>query len=97
MKIGLIREWKQPADKRVALTPALCAELKQKYPQVDIVVEESPDRTYTSAEYRSEGIEVVTDMADCDVLVGIKEVPIDKLIPNKTYLFFFSYCKGARV
>ena len=88
MKIGLIREWKQPADKRVALTPALCAELKQKYPQVDIVVEESPDRTYTSAEYRSEGIEVVTDMTDCDVLLGIKEVPIDKLIPNKTYLFF---------
>ena len=88
MKIGLIREWKQPADKRVALTPALCAELKQKYPQVDIVVEESPDRTYTSAEYRIEGIEVVTDMTDCDVLLGIKEVPIDKLIPNKTYLFF---------
>ncbi|MGB1038626.1 MAG: alanine dehydrogenase, partial [Bacteroidia bacterium] len=88
MKIALIREWKQPADKRVALTPELCAELKNKYPKVDIVVEKSPDRTYTEADYTSQGIEVVDDVSDCDILIGIKEVPIDKLIPNKTYLFF---------
>jgi alanine dehydrogenase len=88
MKIGIIREWKQPADKRVALTPDQCKEFKVKYPTVELVIEQSPDRTYTELDYTSAGMEVVTDLTDCDILIGIKEVPIDKLIPNKTYLFF---------
>lgn len=88
MKIGLIREWKQPADKRVALTPEQCAAFKQRYPKVELVVEDSPDRTFSKKEYEDVGIPVVKDVSDCDILVGIKEVPIDKLIPNKTYLFF---------
>ena len=88
MKIALIREWKQPADKRVALTPDLCVQLKEKYPTVEIVVEKSPDRTFLEKDYTSVGISVLNDVNDCDILIGIKEVPIDKLIPNKTYLFF---------
>lgn len=88
MKIGLIKEWKQPADKRVALTPELCAEFIKTYPSVEIAVESSTDRTFTDKEYKEVGVSVQTDMTDCDILVGIKEVPIDKLIPNKTYLFF---------
>ncbi|MDA8886011.1 NAD(P)-dependent oxidoreductase [Bacteroidia bacterium] len=88
MKIGLIREWKQPADKRVALTPELCLEFKKRHPKVELVVEKSPDRTYLESEYEKAGVLVVSDVTDCDVLIGIKEVPVDKLIPNKTYLFF---------
>ncbi len=88
MKIGLIREWKQPADKRVALTPTLCRVFKEHYPQVELVVESSPDRTFHDLDYQAVGIEVVQDLSDCDVLLGIKEVPIDKLIEGKTYLFF---------
>ena len=88
MKIGLIREWKQPADKRVGLTPELCSAFLKKYPNVELVAEESPDRTYASAEYEAAGVKVVRNVEDCDILIGIKEVPIDKLIPNKTYLFF---------
>ena len=34
------------------------------------------------------GIEVRDDISHADVLFGIKEVPIDELIPGKTYLFF---------
>lgn len=88
MKIGLIREWKEPADKRVALTPSLCKTFIKLYPHVELVVETSPDRTFTDHEYEAMGISVVADMSDCDVLIGIKEVPVDKLIPHKTYLFF---------
>ena len=95
MKIGLIREWKQPADKRVALTPDLCKEFKRRYPGVDLVVEESPDRTFLAKDYKAVGVEMVKDVSDCDVLIGIKEVPIDKLIPNKTY-FFFSHTIKAQ-
>lgn len=95
MKIALIREWKQPADKRVALTPEQCVTLKNNYSKLDIVVEESPDRTFTTDDYERVGIKVVKDVSDCDVLIGIKEVPIEKLIPNKTY-FFFSHTIKAQ-
>ncbi len=88
MKIGLIREWKQPADKRVGLTPDLCVAFKQQFPNVELVVESSTERTFKDEEYQAVGIEVVTDVSDCDVLIGIKEVPVDKLIEGKTYLFF---------
>ena len=88
MKIGLIREWKQPADKRVALTPALCKVFQERFPSVDLVVEASTDRTFSDEEYKNVEITVQEDMSDCDVLLGIKEVPTERLIPSKTYLFF---------
>ena len=87
MKIGLIREWKKPADKRVALTPELCTEFKKTFPKVELVVESSPDRTFKDKEYKAVGVEVQKDMSDCDILLGIKEVPINKLIEGKKYLF----------
>lgn len=85
--IGLIREEKVPKDVRVALTPRQCLEIRKKY-NVKIIVETSPDRCYSDDEYRNEGIEIVTDLSSCDIILGIKEVPIDKLIEGKTYLFF---------
>lgn len=92
MLIGLIRERKNPPDTRVPFTPKQCVEIMSDYPTIKIVVESSPDRCYNDAEYAEKGIEIVSDMSDCDVLLGVKEVPIDKLIPNKTY-FFFSHTK----
>jgi alanine dehydrogenase len=88
IKIGLIREYKKPADKRVALSPDQCVALQTQFPKVKIVVEPSPDRIFTDQNYLDKGIEVLDDMGKCDILLGIKEVPIEKLIPNKTYLFF---------
>lgn len=88
MKIGLIREWKQPADRRVGLSPALCSLFKTRFPGLNLVVESSPERAFNNSEYEHVGVPVQTDMTDCDILIGIKEVPIDKLIPNKTYMFF---------
>ncbi len=88
MKIGLIKEWKQPADKRVALTPELCLKFKASFPQVDLVVQSSTDRTFKDNDYLKVGIKVQENIDDCDILLGIKEVKKEKLIPNKTYLFF---------
>lgn len=92
MIIGLIRERKTPPDTRVPFTPQQCKELMEKYPHVQIVVESSPNRCFTDAEYRAVGISVVEDLRACDVLLGIKEVPIEHLIEGKTY-FFFSHTK----
>ncbi len=92
IRIGLIKERKVPADVRVALTPKYCAHIQRFYPQIKIYVEPSETRCISDSEYIAEGIELKEDLSDCDILLGIKEVPVDKLIPGKTY-FFFSHTK----
>ncbi len=88
LSIGLIREGKIPNDNRVALIPSQCKWLLKNVPDCKIKVEHSDSRCFSDAEFKSAGIEVTDDLADCDFLLGIKEVPVDMLIPNKTYLFF---------
>jgi saccharopine dehydrogenase (NAD+, L-lysine-forming) len=86
--IGLLCEGKTPPDKRVPLTPKKCVEAQTSFPQLRVVVQSSAFRSYSDQEYRDLGLEVCDDISGCDVLMGVKEVPIDQLIPNKTYLFF---------
>lgn len=92
IRIGLIRERKSPPDTRVALTPEQCVHIMQNNPGLVVVAEPSPDRCITDAEYAAKGIALQEDLSDCDVLLGVKEVPVEKLIPGKTY-FFFSHTK----
>ncbi|MBG7631035.1 MAG: alanine dehydrogenase [Bacteroidetes bacterium] len=88
MKLGIIKERKNPPDRRVVLTPSACKKLLKKHKDLTINVESSNDRFFTDEDYKNEGIELVNDVSDCDVLLGVKEVPIDNLIPNKKYFFF---------
>lgn len=89
MKIGLIREYKVPTDKRVPFSPKQLAHLQMYYENsIQFIVAPSPDRCFTDEEYLAKGIEVSDDFADCDILMGVKEVPNSELISNKTYLFF---------
>ncbi len=87
MKIGIIREGKNPPDSRVPLTPEQCQTI-QKDPNLELIVEPSPGRCYHDYEYLSADVKLDSDMASCDVLMGVKEIPIEQLIPNKTYCFF---------
>jgi alanine dehydrogenase len=86
--LGLIREGKIPADNRVALTPAQCKFLTSHFPDIQIKVQASPTRCFSNQEYQQAGIEITEDLGNCDLLLGIKEIPISQLICNKTYLFF---------
>ena len=86
--IALIREGKVPADNRVALTPTQCKWIKKHHPNVNVVAQHSPNRCFSDAEYKRAGIEVLDDISHCDILLGIKEVPVKDLVANKTYLFF---------
>ena len=88
LKIGIIKETKTPVDNRVALSPKQVAKLNRRFPQHEIVVQASDIRAFSDDEYRAEGVRVVNDVDDCDVLFGIKEVNIKNLIPNKHYFFF---------
>ena len=88
IRIGLIKEGKTPADNRVALAPDQCKWINKNLNDVEVIVQSSPDRCFSDREYSMAGIKVVNDVSDCDILFGIKEVPVDQLIPGKKYLFF---------
>lgn len=87
-KIGIIREGKTPPDKRVPLSPEQCEHIMNNLSDVEIYVEKSEIRKFKDEDYSKIGIAVVDDVSDCDILMGVKEVPINELIPNKKYLFF---------
>lgn len=87
-RIGLIKEGKIPADRRVALTPDQCKWIYRNNPGIEIVVQSSATRSFSDKEYQAAGIGVKDDISDCDILMGIKEVPAEQLLPGKTYLFF---------
>jgi saccharopine dehydrogenase (NAD+, L-lysine forming) len=95
LKIGLIREEKIPADNRVALTPDQCKWIHKNIPEIKISAQSSATRCFTDKEYTLAGVEVKDDIKDCDILMGIKEVPKDLLVAGKTYLFF-SHTKKAQ-
>ncbi len=88
VSIGILREEKKPFDKRVAFTPAQCAELKSKYPNMKIFIQSSAERCFPDEMYEKVGVEIKEDLGHCDFLFGIKEVPYDKFIKGRKYLFF---------
>jgi alanine dehydrogenase len=88
MKFGIIKERKSPPDRRVVFSPSELLLVKKQFPNADFKVESSDIRVFTDAEYIEKGFEVSDNMDDCDVLLGVKEVPVEALIPNKKYFFF---------
>lgn len=84
--IVLIREEKIPSDARVVLTPQQCQHLRSQ--GYDISVQSSSVRAYKDDEYKALDIPVVEQIHDFDIFIGVKEVPISNLIPQKTYFFF---------
>ncbi len=86
--IGLIREGKIPADNRVALTPLQCKWIHENFTEVKVVVQPSSLRCFSNGEFKKAGVELKEDITDCDLLLGIKEVPVSELITGKRYMFF---------
>ena len=80
MKIGIIREGKVPKDERAPFSPEQCKKIKETYPQIQLVVQKSSVRRFTDDEYAACGIDLVDEVDNCDILLSIKEVPIDQLI-----------------
>ena len=88
MKFGIIKERKNPPDRRVVFSPSELLDFKNQFPDAEIKVEASDIRVFSDLEYKEKGFEVSEDITDCDVLIGVKEVPVDALLPNKKYFFF---------
>ena len=88
MKFAIIKERKIPIDRRVVFTPEELVRLKTEHPEAKIKVESSDIRVFSDEQYLNLGIEVAENVSDCDVFFGVKEVPVEYLIPNKKYFFF---------
>lgn len=87
MLIGIIREGKVPPDARVLFTPEQCVQIQADY-DVQLIVQPSPGRCIPDEAYRQKGVQVQEDLSACPVLMGIKEVPKEQLVADKTYFFF---------
>lgn len=88
IRIGIIREGKNPPDTRVPLTPRQCKALLDEYRNLEIYIQPSKHRCISSSEYIKFGVRVREEINNCDVLMGIKEVPSPQLANGKTYIFF---------
>lgn len=88
MKIGILREGKTPPDKRVPLTPLQCVEVQEKFPGIKVIVQTSKIRCFKDEEYAELGITVKENLGECDILLGVKEVRTEELLPGKMYFFF---------
>jgi saccharopine dehydrogenase (NAD+, L-lysine-forming) len=88
LKVGILREGKIPVDRRVLLTPDQCLEVLKRYPHVELFIQPSDVRCVSNKEYSEKGLKLQEDLSECDILLGIKEVPIHLLVADKTYLFF---------
>jgi saccharopine dehydrogenase (NAD+, L-lysine forming) len=88
IRVGILRETKNPPDRRVPLTPSQIATIQDNYPHVEFYVQPSDIRCYSDEEYEYLGIPLREDLHNCDILLGVKEVDKRTLIQGKTYLFF---------
>lgn len=88
MKFALIKERKNPPDRRVVFSPEKCQEVSSRFPDAEIILESSDVRIFPDVAYQEKGTEVKDDVSDCDVMLGVKEVPVSALIPHRKYFFF---------
>ena len=88
MKFAIIKERKNPPDRRAVFSPKELLKAKKQFPEAIFKIEPSKIRVFSDKAYANKGFEVTDDVSDCDVMIGVKEVPVDALIPNKKYFFF---------
>jgi alanine dehydrogenase len=93
LRVGILRETKNPPDRRVPLTPPQIVALEELYPSVEFFVQPSDYRCYSNEEYEYLNIPLKEDLRDCDILMGVKEVDKRTFLPGKIYLFFAHVAK----
>lgn len=88
MIFAILKERKNPPDRRVVFSPEHLAAARTQFPEATFIVESSYIRIFPDEAYKKLDFEVLEDVSHADVLLGVKEVPIENLIPNKKYFFF---------
>ena len=90
--IGIRYEDKYVMERRVALVPEHIKELIGKGLKFEVV--SSAKRIFKDEEFEEVGAELVNEVSDSSVIIGVKEMPIDFFEDRKTYIFFSHTIKG---
>jgi len=91
--IGIRYEDKYELEKRSPIAPKLVQRLIQTH-HFRVVVQSSKKRIFSDEEYRKAGAIIADNLSDCQVIFGLKEIPVNSLEPGKTYVFFSHVIKG---
>ncbi len=91
--IGIRHEDKYVMERRAPLTPKHVERLI-KNKKLDFVVQTSEKRVFTDEEYIQAGARIATDLKECSVIFGVKEMPVSFFEADKTYIFFSHVIKG---
>jgi len=91
--IGIRREDKNEWERRVPLIPTDVGVLKRRH-EIAVSLQPFPTRAFRDAEYIGVGATIDESLEGCNVVLGIKEMPIDFFKPDLTYVFFAHVIKG---
>lgn len=94
LTLGIRREDKNKWERRVPIVPKHARELKEKY-NIETIIQPSQIRAYADKDYESAGTSVKENLST-PVVFAVKEIPIDFLEPEKTYMFFSHTIKGQK-
>ncbi|KAI9146443.1 Saccharopine dehydrogenase-domain-containing protein [Paraphysoderma sedebokerense] len=90
--IGVRRETKHKWERRVPVLPEHVDKLTKA--GIPVIVQPSTNRVIADEQYRKVGATISNDLSSADIILGIKEVPMNQFIPGKTYVFFSHTHKG---
>ncbi|KAL7752187.1 hypothetical protein RI367_002232 [Sorochytrium milnesiophthora] len=92
--LGIRRETKLKWERRVPLLPEHVERLVSD--GVKVIVQPSKNRIVGDERFKKAGATVSEDLSPADVILGIKEVSLAGLLPDKTYMFFSHTHKGQK-
>ncbi|CAI5448094.1 unnamed protein product [Caenorhabditis angaria] len=92
--IGIRRETVNAWERRAPLAPLHVKRLTKS--GINVLIQPSNRRAYPIQDYIAAGAIVREDLSEASVIMSVKSVPIDQLIPNKTYAFFSHTIKAQQ-
>lgn len=92
-RIGIRREDKNRWERRAPLVPDHVRELVDAH-GLEIAVQPSPLRAFADLDYREAGAVLDPELAECRVVLGVKEIPPATIEPGRVYAIFPHVLKG---
>jgi len=93
--VGIRKEDKRKYECRAAVSPEQVRDSIARH-GLCYLVEPSPIRIFPDAAYAEAGASVQADLSKADVILGVKEIPVDKLAAGMAYAFFSHTVKGQQ-